>query len=145
MTDKEGDFDTSARKRWINIETKGIGSVLERMQQKITLVIDESLAGTRIEYVYEFDNDIDDKGDTKVLEWCGGIVERICDGTWIIPGARTKCYKEGEAAEIFWDAIICAGIPQPQSRTIERLDPRKWNKHVVGAWRRDFGDISYGM
>ena len=91
MTDKEGDFDTSARKRWRNIETKGIGSVLERMQQKSALAIDESLVGTRIEYLYEFDNDIDDKGDTKVLEWCGGIVEMICDGNLIIPGARKKC------------------------------------------------------
>ena len=81
MTDKEGDVDTSARKRWRNIETKGIGSVLERMQQKSALAIDESLVGTRIEYLYEFYNDIEHKGDTKVLEWCGGIVERICDGT----------------------------------------------------------------
>lgn len=45
-----------------------------RIQQKISLAIDESLVGTRIEYLYEFDNDIDDKGSTRVMEWFSGIV-----------------------------------------------------------------------
>ena len=71
------------------------------MQQNSALAIDKSFIGTRIEYLYGFDNAIYAKGDNKVVEWRGGIIERICDGTCIIRDARTKCYKEGEAAEIF--------------------------------------------
>ena len=39
------------------------------------------------------------------LPWCSGIVELLCDRTWINPGKRRQCYKEGEAAEVFWDTI----------------------------------------
>ena len=60
-----------------------------------------------------------------------------------MPGARTKCYKQRETVEILWDAIPVAGIPP--SRSIERLDPKKWSANVIGAWRRDFGDITYGL
>ena len=93
------------------------------MQQQVPLVVNDSLVGTRIEYLSEFDIEDPDQGSTKILEWCGGVVERICDGTWLIPGARTKCYKEGEVAEIFWDAILIADIPP--SRSIEHLDQKK--------------------
>ncbi len=38
-----------------------------------------------------------------------GAVEsfkKICDGTWQIQGKRRgQCYKENEAAKVFWDAI----------------------------------------
>ena len=128
---------------WRDNEAKGIGSIHEKMQQQVPLVVDDSLVGTRIEYLSEFDIEDPDQESTKILEWCGGVVERICDGTWLIPGARTKCYKEGEAAEILWDAIPIADIPP--SRSIERLDPKKWSTNVIGAWRKDFGDISYGL
>ena len=128
---------------WRDDEAKGIGSIHEKMQQQVPLVVDDSLLGTRIEYLFEFDIDDPDKGSKKILEWCAGVVERTCDGTWLMPGARTKCYKKGEAAEILWDAIPVAGIPP--SRSIERLDPKKWSTNVIGAWRTDFGDITYGL
>ena len=41
----------------------------------------------------------------------GGTVERVSDGTWLIPGSSTKCYKEGEAAELYWDAVPEANYP----------------------------------
>ena len=43
----------------------------------------------------------------KVMHWCGGVVEKILDGTWLLPIARKKCYKVNEAALVLWDAIPC--------------------------------------
>ena len=54
-----------------------------------------------------------------------------------------KCYKEGEAAEVLWDVI--PEVNMPHSRSIEPFNPRKWNKHIPHAWRKDLGDIDYGV
>ena len=68
--------------------------------------VDEYLLGTRIEYLSKFQlDDENQEGGNKDLRWCSGIVEIVCDGTWIKAGKRRQCYKEGEAAEVFWDAI----------------------------------------
>ena len=53
---------------------------------------------------------------------CGGLVERICDGSWLIRGSRRKKYKVGEAADIFWDAIPEADLGP--SRCIVPLNPK---------------------
>ena len=42
-----------------------------------------------------------------------------------MPGARTKFYKEGEAAEVYWDAVPEANYPQ--GRTTEKFDQKLWN------------------
>ena len=57
--------------------------------------------------------------ETNVL-WMGGTVERVSDGTWLMPGARTKFYKEGEATEVYWDAVPEANYPP--GRTTEKFD-----------------------
>ena len=52
--------------------------------------------------------------------------------------------QKGEAAEIEWDPIpeLDLGI----TKSIEPLDPRKWNKQDVDkAWRKDFGKPDYGL
>ena len=68
--------------------------------------VDESLLGIRIEYLSEFELDDErEEGDNKDLRCCSGILEIVCDGTWIKPVKRRQCYKEGEAAEVFWHAI----------------------------------------
>ena len=75
------------------------------------------------------------------LCWCGGVVIKICDGTWLKPNGCTRCYNENEAAEINWDAMpeskpkACTGIVE--------LSEKKWNKDCDGAWRRDLGEESY--
>ena len=58
---------------WRDNEAKGIGSLHGKMQQQIPLVVDDSLVGTRIEYLSEFD--IEDPGQRKykdlgVVWWC---------------------------------------------------------------------------
>ena len=78
--------------------------------------------------------------------WCGGVIKEISDGTWIIPtvsGRGKKCYKKGETADIYWEAVKSAGFLA--GRAVVELNPRKWNKEVVGGWRKDLGDINYGV
>ena len=53
----------------------------------------------------------------KDLRWCSGIVEIVCDGTWIKPGKKRQCYKEGEAAK-FWDEI-----PECNLEASRSIDP----------------------
>lgn len=85
---------------------------------------------------------MDDKGTIKELRWCGGLVERICNSSWLIPGSRRKKYKVGEAADIFWDAIPQADLGP--SRCIVFLNPKRWNKTIHEAWRKNLGEINYG-
>lgn len=139
--DEEGSFDQSAREKWKRNELEGLGNMNRYMQQKDSPAINDSLIGTRIEYLSEFD--MDDEGTVKELRWCGGVVKRICDGTRGIPGKQRKRYKKGEPVEIFWDAISEADIPPLTS--IVPLNPRNWNKDVVEGWRKDIGDITYGL
>ena len=130
---QKGGVETMARERWKNNEDTGIGSCNESMQQKDAPAVDDSMLGTHIECLCEFD--MDDKGTIKELRWCGGLVERICDGSWLIPEIRRKKYKVGQAADIFWDAISEADLGL--SRCIVPLNPKKWNKTIHEAWRKD--------
>ena len=63
----------------------------------------------------------------------------ISDGSNIIKqGARTACYKVGEAVLILWDAN--KERKESSSTSAQRLLPSKWNpkgKHSDGAWRMD--------
>ena len=89
---------------------------------------------------------MDERGTVKKLCFCGGVVERISDGTWIIPtvsGRGRKCYGIGEAAEVDWDPFPDADYPG--GRTIVPLDPKKWNKECNGGWRKDLGDLDFGI
>jgi len=65
------------------------------------------------------------------------------DGTWVIPGRARKCWEEGEAVEVFWDAIPDADMPACRDKVA--LNPNKWNKDIIGAWRMDLGEYNYGV
>ena len=80
--------------------------------------------------------------ETNVL-WMGGTVERVRDGTWLMPGSRTKCYKEVEAAKVHLDLVPEANYPP--GRTTETSDQKLWNKNKVGARRRDHGEVDCGI
>ena len=77
--------------------------------------------------------------------WCTGIVRRISDeeNPWIRSGATRACYKAGESVEVNWDAIPDADVVACVG--IVALNPRKWNKEVEEAWRKDLGDYDYGV
>ena len=70
-------------------------------------------------------------------------MEIVCDGTCINSGKRGQCYKEGEAAKVFWDAI--PEYNMEASRYIEPFHSRLWNKNENRDWRMDLGDIRYGL
>jgi len=58
------------------------------------------------------------------------------------PGARTACYKAGEAVLIRWDAN--AERNELASESVQCLLPSKWNpkgKHTEGSWRLDVGGV----
>ena len=136
------EFEKNARKTWKDDEMEGYGSVYQHRQSRVPPNVDESLIGVRIEYLCGFE---DEEGNTLDNRWCAGVVRRISDeeNPWVRKGKTRACYKEGEAAEIFWDAIPEAKLKACLS--IEPLNPRKWNKDVEGAWRRDLGNYDYGV
>ena len=134
-------LDLNARQQWREQEESGKSSIVTEKQSRHPPDVDETLVGQRIEMLswYEYR---DMPGGA--FRWCGGKVKRACDGTWLKPNARTVCYKKGEAAEIEWDPIpeLDLGI----TKSIEPLDPRKWNKQDVDkARRKDFGKPDYGL
>ena len=89
-------------------------------QNPYPLMVDKSLLGSRIEYLSEFElDDESEEGVNKDLRWCSGIAERVCDGTWLKTVKRRHFYKEGEAVEVFWDAIPECNMEV--SKSIERL------------------------
>ena len=67
----------------------------------------------------------------------------ISDCTWVKPGKRRKCYKENEAAFVFWDAVTEADYTT--SRSIEPLYEKKWNNNCDGSWRNKLSALEYGL
>ena len=137
----EDEFELKSRKEWKKREAEGIGSVHSKRQKKNAPPVDDTLIKKRIEYYCEFD--MDEGGTVKEPRWCGGVVEKICDGTWVITGKMRKCWKVGEAVEVLWDKIPDAGLPACRARVA--LNPNKWNKDGIDAWRMDLGEYDYGV
>ena len=57
----------------------------------------------RITYSSYYDVDIE--GKEKKLRLVGGLILDVSDGPWLMPGARTRCYAENEAAYVLWDEV----------------------------------------
>ena len=49
--------------------------------------------------------DVDGEGKEKNLRWVGGLILDVSDGTWLMMGARTRCYAENEADYVLWDEV----------------------------------------
>ena len=137
----ENDFELQARNEWKKRETAGFSSMYSKRKKKDAPKVSKDLIGKRVEYLAEFD--MDDNGTEKEPRWCSGVVERICDGTWVIPGRMRKCWNENEAVEVFWDAVPEADAPACRAQVA--LDPKKWNKDGIGAWRMVLGEYNYGV
>lgn len=133
-------IDQMAREKWKVREASGQGSVLMDMQKIGDRPMDESFIGTRIEMLSNFD--MDDEGIVKEAIWCSGIVEDVSDGTWIIAHTRRR-YKANEAARVNWDAVPSANFLG--GRSVEIFKSNKWNQNDVGAWRKDMGEVDYGI
>ena len=91
-----------AKGTWKKRNEEVFGSVHASIQQPNAPKI-ESLIGMRIGYVSSID--MNKAGSETDMLWVGGTVERVSNGTWLIPGTRKKYYKEGEAAEVYWYVV----------------------------------------
>ena len=73
---KTSDFDQGSREKWKSNEGKGIGSMHQLLQNPDLLKVDESLLGSTIEYLSEFElEDEREEGGNKYLR----LWERVCD------------------------------------------------------------------
>ena len=72
----------------------------------------------------------------------GGKMLEVSDGTWLIPGKHTKCYKKNVTANVFWDAVKEANCSQCKS--IEEFCPKKFNNDCGGGWRKEV-EVNYGI
>ena len=85
------DVDTKSRGTWNKRNKEGFGSVHASMQQP-DAPKHEPLIGMRIEYLSIID--MDKAGSETNVLWMGGIVERVSDGNWLIPGQGTNIIRK---------------------------------------------------
>ena len=89
--------------------------------------------------------DMNEEGTEKENIWIKGEIKEVSNGTWLKgPRAIKACWKEGEAARVYWDLVPDAGYDK-NTTSVERFDPNKWNQNCEGAWRKDVGTIDYGL
>ncbi len=48
-------------------------------------------------------------------------------------------------AEILWDAVTEVKPKIPACTGIQELKKRMWNKDCEGAWRKDLGELDFGL
>ena len=106
-------FEIKARNEWKKRTESGEAKTVRNLQRIGTNMLDQSFVGTRVEYLAYYD--IDEEGNERKLRPVGGKILEVSDGTWLLPGARTKCYKKNEAANILWDVVEEANYPQCKS------------------------------
>ena len=82
MKNKE-EFIVESKKKWKASDESGLTDIDRLRQEKPIPKMDDDMIGKRIKYCSLFD--MDEKGKEKELRWCGGVIERISDGTWVIP------------------------------------------------------------
>ena len=76
-------------------------------------------------------------GKEKKLRWVGGLILDISDGTWLMPGASTRCYPENEAAYVLWDEVQEADCYMCKS--IEPFKEHRFNNMCEGSWNKEDG------
>ena len=85
------EFELKSLNDWKKRELEGFTSVHSNCQKRDDPAVDDTLGGKGIEVLSEFD--MDEEGTEKESWWCSQVVERICDGTWVIPGKARKCLR----------------------------------------------------
>ena len=131
-------FETAGQNLRVERELAGIGDRYSQMQPLSMPVVDKKLIGKRLDVCFKWNLE---EGGTE-LRWSQGEVVDVSDGSNILkPGARSACYKKGEAALIGWDKN--KDTNEPSHISAQRLLPSKWNpknKHSEGAWRFDIAE-----
>ena len=139
-TRKVEDFNMDCRKEWKKRTESGEAKTVQNLQKKGEHMLDPSWVGTRVEYLAYYD--IDEAGEERGLRPVGGKILEVSDGTWLISGRRTVCYKKNEAASVLWDAVEEANCKQ--CRSIGEFRAKKFNKDCEGGWRKEV-EVDYGI
>ena len=113
------DFDIKAQKEWKKRTESRETKTVQTYKKIGTNMLDPSWVGTRVEYLAYYD--IDEERNNRVLRPVDGKILEVSDGTWLIPGKRTKYYKKNETANVLWDAIEKTNCLQCKS--IEEFHP----------------------
>ena len=95
--------------------------------------LDKSWIEKRITYSAYYYLDIE--GKEKKLRWVGGLILDVSDGTWLMPGVRTRCYAENETAYVLCDEVQEASCSMCKS--IEPFKEHKFNKRCEGDWKTE--------
>ena len=85
--------------------------------------------------------DVDREDKEKKLRWVGGLILDVSDGTWLMPGARTRCYAENNAAYVLQDEVHEAYCSMCKS--IDPFKEHRFNKMCEGMWKKE-DEIYYG-
>ena len=104
--EKEGkleEFNMGCLKEWERRDVSGEAATSQNLQALGKHKLDKSCIKKRIRYSAYYD--VDGEGKEKKLQWVGGLRLDVSDGTWLIPGARTRCYAENEATSVLWDEV----------------------------------------
>ena len=136
--DQSDKFETDWKNEWAERELSGIGDRYSNMQPLSMPSVDKKIIGKRLDVCFEWN--LEEGG--KELRWSQGQVVNVSNGSNILkPGARTSCYKNGEAVTIKWDENKDGN--EPSHISSQCLLPSKWNpkkEHSHGSWRFDVMD-----
>ena len=89
---KFDDFDIKAQKEWKKRTESGEAKTVQNLQKIGTNMLDPSWVATRVECIAYYD--MNGKRNERELRPVGGKIIEMSDGTWLIHGKRTKCYKK---------------------------------------------------
>ena len=125
-------------KEWERQDVSGEASTVQNMQALGEQKLGKIWIEKRITHIAYYD--VDRQGKDKKLRWVGGLILYVSDGNWLVPGARTRCYTENEAAYVLWDEVQEADCSIFKS--LETFKEHKFNKTREGAWNKQ-DEIDY--
>ena len=109
--------------------------------------LDEIFVNRRIESLTAYTITKEDGTEGTEMQWCGSLVEAVSDRSWAktgVNGRRLKtCYKEGNAAHVYWDASEETD-EQAQWQLIV-FKPGLQNSNVARAQRFQYQTPDYGI
>ena len=106
-------------------------------------MLDPSWVGTRVEYGAYYD--MDEEENKRELRTVDGNILQVSDGTWLIPGKRTKCYKKKRGRTCGMGRRRGRKIAHSaRCKSIEECRPKKSKNYCEGGWRKEV-EVNYGI
>ena len=116
-------------------EAYGVGNKFAEINPSSQTCVDIKLLSKRLDVCVSYDLD---EGGTDI-RWSQGEVILFSNGSNILKtGARSECFKAGEAIIMRWDENVSR--EEEGNDPAQRLLPSKWNpkgNHTEGSWHLD--------